>query len=207
LGLMDQYQCPRGRLGRLVAKRMNLWHEPVTTWGLTNVKIASDDVILDIGCGGGKTVNTLAQLVPKGKVFGIDHSTDMVDYAKKMNKKLIDQNLVQIVEGSVVKMCFKNDYFNLVTACETYYFWPCFRDALKEIKRVLKPGGKLLLVNEMLQDGVYEIENAKLIAETHVCLIPLEEIQHVMQSVGFVGVQVFTKTLSPWNAVLAQKLG
>lgn len=205
LDLMDQYQCPKGRRGRLVAKLMNQGHEPLTTWGLTKVKIASDDIILDVGCGGGKTVNTLAQWAHKGKVFGIDHSTEMVAYSKKVSKKLIDQNRVQIVAGSVEKMGFPNDYFNLVTAIETYYFWPSFCDALKEIKRVLKPGGKLLLVNEMVQDGVYEVKNAKLIEETNVCLVPLKEIRNVMQSVGFVDVQIFTKTESPWNAVLAQK--
>jgi ubiquinone/menaquinone biosynthesis C-methylase UbiE len=100
---------------------------------------------------------------------------------------------------------FPHDYFDLVTAFETYYFWLSFRDALVEIKRVLKPGGKLLLVNEMVQDGVYEVKYPKLIEETHVRLIPLEEIRNAMRSVGFVGVQVFTKAESPWNAVLAQK--
>ncbi len=206
LGLMDQYRCPRGRDGRIIAEQMNQNHEPLTMWGLAKVKIASGDVILDVGCGGGKTVNTLAQSAPKGKVFGIDHSEDMVDYSKKMNKELIDQNRVQIIQGSVMKMGFPNDYFNLVTACETYYFWPNFGDALEEIKRVLKPGGKLLLVNEMVLDGVFEVEHAKLIAETHVCLIPIEEIRNVMQSIGFVEVQIFTKSESPWNVVVAQKL-
>jgi len=205
LGLMDQYQCPRGRQGRSVAKRMNREHEALTIWGLTHVKIMSDDVILDVGCGGGKTINTLAKLAPAGKVFGIDHSVDMVNYSNKMNKKLIEKNRVQIIEGTVEKMSFPNDYFNLVTACETYYFWSSFSDALKEIKRVLKPCGRLLLVNEMVQDTVYEVENAKLIEETHVCLIPLKEIQNVMQSVGFVGVKIFTKDQSPWNAIIAQK--
>jgi len=206
LGLMDQYQCPKGRSGRLVAKLMNREHEPLTTWGLTKVRIAPDDIILDVGCGGGKTVGTLAQLAPKGKVFGVDYSADMVAYSKKVNKKLIDQNRVQVVVGSVEKMSFPSDYFNLVTACEAYYFWSSFRDALEEIKRVLKPSGKLLIVNEMVQDGVYEVKNAKLIDQTHVCLVPLEEIRNVMQSVGFVDTQIFTKAESPWNAILAQKM-
>ena len=205
LGLMNQYRYPTGPLGRYVAKQMNQGHEPLTLWGLTKVKIASNNIILDVGCGGGKTVSRLAQLAPHGKVFGVDHSFDMVEYSKKMNKKLIAQNRVQIVEGSVEKMSFPDNYFDLVTAFETYYFWLNFRDALKEIKRVLKPGGKLHLVNEMVKDGVYEVKNAKLIAETHVRLIPLQEIRNVMRSIGFVDVQVFTKTESPWNAVLAQK--
>jgi ubiquinone/menaquinone biosynthesis C-methylase UbiE len=203
--LMDQYKCPTGRRGRQVAALMNRHHKQLTTWGLTKVEIGLEFVILDVGCGGGKTLSLLAQLAPNGKVFGIDHSLDMVEYSKKVNKKLVTKNRVEIVEGSVEKMGFPNDYFDLVTAFETYYFWTNFFDALKEIKRVLKPGGKLLLVNEMVQDGVYEVTNAKLIEQTHVCLIPLEEIRKVMQSVGFVGVHVFIKAESAWNAVLAQK--
>lgn len=203
--MMDQYRCPTGRSGRFVAALMNRKHEPLTLWGLTKVKIGSDYLILDVGCGGGKTVSRLAQRAPQGKVFGIDHSVDMVEYSKKVNKKLIAQNRVEIVEGSVEKMGFPNDYFDLVTAFETYYFWDSFPDALKEIKRVLKSGGKLLLVNEMVQDGVYEVTHAKLIEETHVRLIPLEEIQKVMHSVGFADVQIITIAESPWNAVLAQK--
>jgi len=203
--LMDQYKRPTGRRGRLVAALMNREHEPLTLWGLTYVNIEPNYVILDVGCGGGKTVSRLAQQALQEKVYGIDYSVDMVKYSKKVNKKLIAQNRVQIVEGSVEKMGFPHDYFDLVTAFETYYFWTNFPDALKEIKRVLKPGGKLLLVNEMVQDGVYEVKHAKLIDETHVRLIPLEEIRKVMQSVGFVNVQVFTEAESPWNAILAQK--
>ena len=86
---MDEYQCPKGREGRLVAKSMNQEHEPLTMWGLTKIKIASDDTILDVGCGGGKTINTLAHMAPKGKVYGIDHSCDMVDYTRKINKQRI----------------------------------------------------------------------------------------------------------------------
>jgi hypothetical protein len=66
---------------------------------------------------------------------------------------------------------------------------------------VLRPGGKLLLVNELL----YGITSAKLIEQTHVKVFPLEEIQNVMQSVGFVNVQIFTKAKSAWNALLGQK--
>ena len=204
-GLMDQYRRPTGRRGRLVAKLMNREHEQLTLWGLTKVTIGSDYVVLGVGCGGGKTVSLLAQRAPKGKVFGTDYSADMVEYSKKVNKKLIAQNRVEIVEGSVEKMVFPNDYFDLVTAFETYYFWTNFPDALKEIKRVLTPGGKLFLVNEMVQDGVYEVAHEKLIEETHVRLFPLKEIQNVLQSVGFVGVQVFTKAESPWNAILSEK--
>jgi ubiquinone/menaquinone biosynthesis C-methylase UbiE len=202
---MDQYKCPTGRQGRLVAASMNKSHKPLTLWGLKHVAIEPDYVILDVGCGGGKTVNRLAKRAPLGKVFGIDYSADMVEYSRKVNKKLIAENRVEIVEASVEKTGFPDGFFDLVTAVETYYFWPSLSDALREIRRVLKPNGKLLMVNEMVKDGEYEIKHAKMIKQTHVQLIPLEEIKNTMLSVGFVAVQVFTKAGSPWNAVLAQK--
>jgi len=197
----DQYRCPRGRLGKTVAANMNRHHAKLTLWGLTKVTVGEDHVILDVGCGGGKTLSRLAQKAPQGKVYGIDHSADMVNFSKEINKKLIAQKRVEIVEEPVEKMGFKDDFFDLVTAFETYYFWSQFSDALKEIKRVLKPGGKLLLVNELM----HGITSAKIVEETHVKLLSLEEIQNVAQSVGFVDVQVFTEPGTAWNAVLAQK--
>ncbi len=205
LGLMDQYRRPTGRQGRIVAGLMNREHSALTSWGLTHVNIDSDYVILDVGCGGGKTVSRLAQRAIQGKVFSIDYSPDMVQYAKEVNKKFLAQNRVEIVEGSVEKMVFRDDFFDLVTAFETYYFWSSLSEPFQEIKRVLKPEGKLLMVNEMVKDGVYEVKHAKLIEKTHVHLVPLDEIRNVLQFVGFAGAKVFTKDNSPWNAIIAQK--
>jgi len=204
-GLMDQFRCPTGRRGRFVAALMNRDHKSLSLWGLTHVNIEPDHVILDVGCGGGKTVNRLAKRAPLGKVFGIDYSEDMVEYSKKVNKKLIAENRVEIVEGSVEKLGFSDDFFDLVTAIETYYFWPSFSDALKEIRRVLKPGGKLLIVNEMVKDGVYEIKHAEMIKQAYVRLISLDEIRNTVLRVGFADVQIFNKAGSPWNAILAKK--
>jgi ubiquinone/menaquinone biosynthesis C-methylase UbiE len=204
-GLMDQFKRPTGRRGRLVAALMNKGHKSLSLWGLTHVNIEPDYVILDVGCGGGKTVSRLAQRAFVGKVFGIDYSADMVKYSKKVNKKWIAENRVEIIEGAVEKMGFSDNFFDLITAIETYYFWHSFSDVLQEIKRVLKPEGKLLIVNEMVKDGVYEIKHAKMIEKTQVSLFPLEEIRNILQSVGFADVQIVTKVKSPWNTILAQK--
>lgn len=90
--LNDQYRCPTGREGRLIAFMMNKFHEPLTLWGLAKITVGSKFVILDVGCGGGKTISKLAQLSPQGKIYAIDYSSDMVKFSKKINKVLIAQN-------------------------------------------------------------------------------------------------------------------
>jgi len=204
-GLMDQFRHPTGRRSRFVAALMNKGHKPLTLWGLTHVKIEHHHIILDVGCGGGRTFNRLARLAPLGKVFGIGYSADMVKYSKKVNKKLIAEDRVEIVRGSVEKMGFSDHFFDLITAIETYYFWSTFSGALKEILRVLKSGGHLLMVNEMVKDGVYEVKYAKTIEKAHVHLVPLGETRDTLEAVGFEDVQIFTKSGSPWNVVLAKK--
>jgi ubiquinone/menaquinone biosynthesis C-methylase UbiE len=202
----SQYRYPTGVSGRKVAANMNKGHWDLTTWGLKHVNVKSDFVILDVGCGGGKTISRLARRAVQGKVYGIDRSADMVEYSRQVNKKFIATNRVEIVQGAVEKKTFKDDFFDLVTAIETYYFWPNLAKAFLEIKRILKNGGCLLIINEMIKDGAYELENAEIIAKTQVHLVPLHEIQRMLYSAGFSGVWVYRKRKSYWNVVLAKKL-
>jgi SAM-dependent methyltransferase len=205
MDLYDQFQRPTGRPGKIVAALMNKSHKSLTTWGLTHVTIDPDFTVLDAGCGGGKTVNRLAALVPDGKVYGIDYSPDMVAFTKKLNKKYIEEGKVEVVEGKVDKTGFPDGAFDLVTAVETYYFWPSLPDAFQEIKRILKPSGKLLMVNELIKDGIYDVDQAELIRKVHVQLYPLGEIRDLLEAAGFVSVKVSVKEKMPWNAIVAQK--
>jgi ubiquinone/menaquinone biosynthesis C-methylase UbiE len=201
----SQYKCPSGDLGRTVAANMNKEHWDLTTWGLKHVRIKPVSVILDLGCGGGKTISRLARRAGQGKVYGLDQSADMVDYARQINRNLIAKNRVEIVQATVEKTGFRDEFFDLVTAVETYYFWPILAEAFQEIKRVLKKGGYLLIINEMIKDGTYEVENAEIIAKTQVHLVPLGEMQRILCSVGYGIVKVYRKRKSKWNAILAQK--
>jgi SAM-dependent methyltransferase len=201
----NQYRCPNGFLGRNVAANMNKRHYDLTTWGLKHVNLKLHSVILDVGCGGGKTISRLAKRAFIRKVYGIDYSEDMVDFSRQVNKKFVASNRVEIVSSTVEKTGFKDDFFDLVTAIETYYFWPNLPEAFQEIKRILKKGGYLLIINEMVMDGLYEVVNSEIIAKTHVQLVPLQEMQRILLSAGYNNIKVYRKRKSNWNAIVAQK--
>jgi cyclopropane fatty-acyl-phospholipid synthase-like methyltransferase len=62
---------------------MNRTHEGVTAWGLGHVAINADVQVLDIGCGGGRTIGILAA---KAKmVHGLDHSASSVAASRRVN--------------------------------------------------------------------------------------------------------------------------
>ena len=80
--------------------------------------------MLDVGCGGGKSVQVLARAAPHGKVYGLDYSEEMVRLARRVNRALIHEGRVEIPHGTVSALPFPDGFFDLVTGFETYCFWP-----------------------------------------------------------------------------------
>jgi ubiquinone/menaquinone biosynthesis C-methylase UbiE len=154
--ILKQDRMPEGRFGAFWARFMNIGHSRLTRWGLSHISINKDDTILDIGCGGGRTVNTLAKIAAEGKVYGIDYSEVSVAVSTSKNKRLIDAGRVKILHASVDSLPFSADMFNLVIAVESCHFWPDLVNNLKEIRRVLKPGGSVIIVNGIYRDERFE---------------------------------------------------
>ena len=143
MGFFDNMRKPQGKLGNFQLKSMNKEHTPVSLWGLKYLNIKSDDVILDVGCGGGINIKRMAQ--DAKKVYGIDYSIESVNLSKEVNEKLIDEGKVEIMKGNVKDLPFEDNTFDIVTAFETVYFWPDIEKCFGEVKRVLKPGGMFLI--------------------------------------------------------------
>ena len=113
MGVMEKTvrQCrnPTGVFGRFVGMAMNIGHAKLRRWGLSHIFINPDATILDVGCGGGKTVDELARTSSEGKVWGIDFSKEMVQLAQKINKRGIEAGHVDILHGTVSSLPFPDD--------------------------------------------------------------------------------------------------
>ncbi|MGG0187765.1 class I SAM-dependent methyltransferase [Bacillus rhizoplanae] len=147
--LIKQAKNPEGFVGSSMLCIMNVAHTNMTKWALSKIKISESAIMLDIGCGGGKTVHTLSKMSPYGKVYGIDYSEKAVENSIKMNKEDVNLGKVLIKKASVSSIPFSNHFFDMITAFQTHYFWPNLENDVKEIFRVLKPNGYFIIVAEL----------------------------------------------------------
>jgi ubiquinone/menaquinone biosynthesis C-methylase UbiE len=132
---------------------MNRVHSKLAEWGLQQVSVGKGDTTLDVGCGGGAMVRKLAAVAAEGKVYGVDHSEQSVAAARRTNRQGIAEGRVEIRQASVSALPFPDGHFDLVTAVETHYFWPDLPADMREILRVLKPGGTLVVLAEAYKGG------------------------------------------------------
>ena len=210
--VISQCRKPAGLFGRLVVWEMNRHHSKLTDWGLSHVSIKKTDRILDIGCGGGRTINKLAAMASAGKVYGIDYSEQSVAAARRTNTRWIDPppprlrragiGRVEIQHGTVSHLPFAEKTLDLVTAIETHLFWPDLPNDFRELFRVLKSGGALLIVAEIYKGGKHLEGVRKKIFEKHLAanmnLLTPDEHRELFTNAGFSDVQIFEELHKGW---------
>jgi SAM-dependent methyltransferase len=203
--MFKQFRKPTGWMAKFAGLGMNREHEKVWRWGLEHIAIAPDAVILDVGCGGGGAVKILAQAASHGKVCGVDYAEDVLPTARQVNRALVKRGRVEIKHGSVSDLPFPDDTFDLATAFETTMFWPSPVEDLREVRRVLKPGGTLLIANEAYADARFEERNAKWSRWADFHLQTPEETRQCLVDAGYARVEIDTLPENNWIAVIAQK--
>ena len=204
---INQCSQPSGWLGRLNLWRMNKSHSKLTDWGLGHVSIQSHDIILDIGCGGGRTVSKLAAIATQGRVVGVDYSETSVEKSSKTNVKWIDTGRVEIRQGAVSQLPFPDNIFDLITAIETHFWWPDLPNDLREVFRVIKPGGMLLLIAEVYKGA--NTPTARLLeqqsARIGLQLLTVEEHRALLANAGFSDIQINLKEGTAWMSATGKK--
>ncbi len=196
---------PAGRLGRFLIRAMNISHSRLTDWGLSHLCIAKQDTILDIGCGGGGTVHRLASIAALGKVYGIDFSDASVTVSRETNRQLVQMGRVEIRQSSVSCLPFSDGMFDLVTAVNTHNYWPDLLTDLQEILRVLKPGGKLIMIGSVYAGGKRDERNRRYAALIEITSPSLHELRETLLRAGYCEVQMFEEYNRSWMCAIGRK--
>lgn len=193
-----QVRKPTGWLGQRIVRGMNAGHSAMTDWGLQQIEVPPDATILDVGCGGGRTVQKLATMAPRGKVFGIDYSRASVAVSRDTNAQQIASGQVQIDQGSVAALPFPDGAFNVVTAVETHYYWPDLPANVGEIHRVLKPGGSFALIAETYRGGPLRLLYGLIMPLLGAAFLSDDEHRQLLNDAGFIDVSTTHQKGKNW---------
>ena len=167
---------------------------------LRETTIPENPTCLDIGSGTGITSFLLSEKTQnKGTIKGIDISPSMIKVAKRNAIERGYKN-IDFQFGDAEELDFPNDFFDLVISNMTFHHIPDKNKALKEMYRVLKPGGQLALhfnggpcFKEIIEAGMIVAgrypqfpEFMDTIVEFRDCFLGLEDMVYCMYDMGFV---------------------
>ncbi|WP_420968330.1 class I SAM-dependent methyltransferase [Bradyrhizobium sp. B120] len=114
-------------------------------WVTDLLEVEPDENVLEVGFGPGVVIQRLSKLVPAGRVAGIDASQEMVEQARARNEAAIQDGHVELRLGSAESLPFDEDSFDRALAINSMQVWPDGAAGLREIRRVMKQGGRIAL--------------------------------------------------------------
>ncbi len=141
-----QLRRPSGFFGRFVGPRFfNRANAQIHAYALEHLDVQPGETVLDVGFGGGLALEQIAMLVDGGRVVGVDLSPEMVRQARRRFASLIEAGTLQIEEADAAALPFDAETFDKALTVNTIFFFPDPVACLREIRRVLKPGGWLVV--------------------------------------------------------------
>jgi arsenite methyltransferase len=159
-------------------------HLPITLPVLEKMRLAVADNVLDVGCGSGWLARRLAELMPEGRVVGVDVSDEMIRVARRTSLEF--ENILYAT-GEVGEIPWEANFFNHAISVESAYYWPELAAGIREIFRVLRPGGKAWILINYYRDNLHCHQWGPLLAVPTQLLLA-EEWAELFRAAGFVDV-------------------
>jgi SAM-dependent methyltransferase len=178
--LFAPFGRPTGLLGRIAGSMMAKTADD-DAWIVDLLDVRPTDRVLEVGCGPGVALAILAERAPAGFVAGIDPSRAMIEQAARRAGDAVRQGAVEVRLGSADRIPYPDEAFTRACSIHTLYFWPSVEAGLHELRRVLAPGGRLVLGVRMRREGVGRLSASRygLTAE-HVA-----DVEQTLQAAGF----------------------
>ncbi len=181
--LSRQLSHPSGRAGKVVAGLMNRGNRELNDRVIAWLDVRQGDRVLDLGFGGGLTFAPLWEL--GATVVAVDRAEDMVAAARTRFADAVAAGRLEVHAGDVARLPVPDASVDRVLTVNTVYFWADLAAAFREVRRVLVPGGRVVVairdmaVMQRLDASVFTLREP-------------EELAAALRDAGFVDVGVET---------------
>ncbi len=133
-------------LGDVLARAATYSRERVAQTALELLALRREDVVLELGCGSGRLLAQVAARAQRGAVVGIDPFELTLRHARFRNRRLVERGLLDLRRGASDDLsAWPAAHFDKIYGLHVVYFWRTPERDLAEIRRVLRPGGRLVL--------------------------------------------------------------
>lgn len=144
--VIELFAHPGGLAARPMATVLNLVNGASGERAAGALGVRPGDRVLEVGFGGGAAVpSTLRALDGNGQLYAVDLSADMARLAARRFTADADDGSLVLLCADVSAIPFAGGTFDSAYALHSHMYWPSVLDGIREIRRVLAPGGRLLL--------------------------------------------------------------
>ena len=187
--LVGQAHHPRGVVGwangwMFALRRSNRQRN---IWAVSLLDVQPTDRVLEIGFGPGIAIAEFAGRATRGHVFGVDHSQAMVRHATRRNAAAVRAGRVHLVHASVERLPSFDVPLDAILAVNSLGFWPDPVDRLRELRGLLRPGGRIALVSQPRCPGATRDTTAR----------AADDLRDKLTRAGFTHPRVETLDLDP----------
>jgi ubiquinone/menaquinone biosynthesis C-methylase UbiE len=187
---------PSGLLGRALGSVMAIETRAFNDAVLARLAPGPMERILEVGFGHGRTLERGAANKPAARFAGIDNDVDNVTTLKRRGRALVASGRLEVAAGDSTALPWPDETFDGVFAVHTIYFWPQPGRDLGEIRRVLRPGGRLVLgFRELSPESEAALPSPIYHLRSH------EEVAGLLRATGFEPEMSAGPTSELWIAV------
>jgi len=140
-----QLRHPDGRAGWLLGHAMAFANRGPNRAAIAALDLRPAENVLELGFGSGTAIPVLAAQAWEGRIYGIDNSKVMLKLACRRNRALLRSGRVELKLGSFERLPLPDAAVDKILAVNVVYFWDDARSVLEELRRVLRPRGRVAI--------------------------------------------------------------